>query len=234
MSPSGRRAGDRHSYLYDRQKTLNIKLPKSLTVIGVGGVGSWVSLFGALAGIKKIHLIDFDIVEDTNLNRTPFTKTQIGESKVGALMSLIRERRPEANVVIFNGRIETLSSAEISEISSDGEMGVLVDCRDNNAPLPTKLAKLENLMKGGYDGFSVTLHQRPSDEIVFGDEQVTYSTVPSYFYPPVLIGSLIIDTIRKHYSGEKIQGEEIATFDVNNTFSYIMKGIEGGDRKVVE
>jgi len=83
---------------YARQDSLNLKIPPSVIVVGCGGVGSWLSLFLALAGAKQLWLWDNDTVSDHNLNRLPLTKDSVGKSKSEALSDLIKSYRPDCDV----------------------------------------------------------------------------------------------------------------------------------------
>ena len=51
---------------YDRQESLQLKTP-SITVVGAGGIGFWVSKFAAMSGIEKIYIFDPDTIEESNL-----------------------------------------------------------------------------------------------------------------------------------------------------------------------
>lgn len=58
----------------------------SVAVLGVGGVGSAVAASLAATGVGRLHLLDGDLVEPSNLNRQLlFTEADIGTSKVDAL-----------------------------------------------------------------------------------------------------------------------------------------------------
>ncbi len=55
----------------------------SVAVVGVGGIGCNLAFMVSRLGFKKIHLIDNDIVEASNLNRqTLYSKSDIGKKKV--------------------------------------------------------------------------------------------------------------------------------------------------------
>ena len=56
-----------------------------VAVCGLGGLGSNVAIALARAGIGRLHLIDFDRVDITNLNRQQYAVSQIGRLKAEAL-----------------------------------------------------------------------------------------------------------------------------------------------------
>jgi len=172
--------------LYDRQKPLDVEAPESVTVIGVGGVGSWVALDLALAGVEKIYLVDFDEIERHNLNRTPFKESQIGKDKIQALTELIAERRMDAEVIPLDNRIEELSGNFQEEIADS----TVIDCRDHASPLPDDIDE-SVLMTAGYDGLEYTLHLNPDYDAIWGDENTEYETVPSFVAPPQFIASIV-------------------------------------------
>ncbi len=79
----------------NRQKDLKLREIESVAIIGVGGVGSWVAGFLALSGVTKIAIIDNDVVEASNLNRTFYTlqDAQDARPKVQAVAEWIMARR---------------------------------------------------------------------------------------------------------------------------------------------
>lgn len=67
-------------------KKLHEKLSKgSVAICGLGGLGSNIAISLARAGIGRLHLIDFDRVDLTNLNRQQYAVSQLGEYKTEAL-----------------------------------------------------------------------------------------------------------------------------------------------------
>ena len=59
-------SGVNRLYGADAYKTLN---NASVTIVGIGGVGSWASEACARHGISKISIIDLDNVAESNINR---------------------------------------------------------------------------------------------------------------------------------------------------------------------
>ncbi|CAI2717221.1 molybdopterin-synthase adenylyltransferase MoeB [Nitrospina watsonii] len=95
--------------------------------IGTGGLGSPVSLYLAAAGVGTLGLIDFDVVDQSNLQR----QIAHGESTVGVLKTESAKRRindinSDVNVVLYN---ERLTSENALTIFKDWD--VIVDGTDN-------------------------------------------------------------------------------------------------------
>ena len=71
------------------------KLKKGrIAIAGAGGLGSNVAISLARIGVGYIKVIDFDIVEPSNLNRQQYFINQIGMKKVDALKDNIKEINP--------------------------------------------------------------------------------------------------------------------------------------------
>ena len=70
----------------------------SVAVCGLGGLGSNISLALARAGISKIHLIDFDRVDLSNINRQQYMISQIGMKKTDAMRENILNAIPYCNI----------------------------------------------------------------------------------------------------------------------------------------
>ena len=57
----------------------------AVAICGLGGLGSNIAVCLARAGVGRLHLIDFDTVEPTNLNRQQYAVSQLGRPKALAL-----------------------------------------------------------------------------------------------------------------------------------------------------
>lgn len=64
-----------------RQAPLDLSLPDSVSIVGCGGVGSWLAMFLALARVPVLFLWDFDTVSVTNLNRLPIGREFLNQPK---------------------------------------------------------------------------------------------------------------------------------------------------------
>lgn len=95
--------------------------------IGTGGLGSPVSLYLAAAGVGRLGLIDFDVVDQSNLQRQiAHGESTVGHLKVESARDRIADLNSDVDVVLYN---ERLSSANAMEIFKDYD--VVVDGTDN-------------------------------------------------------------------------------------------------------
>lgn len=69
-----------------------------VAVCGLGGLGSTAAVSLARAGIGRLKLIDFDVVEPSNLNRQQFFVDQIGMKKTDAMQEILKRVNPYIEV----------------------------------------------------------------------------------------------------------------------------------------
>lgn len=124
---------------FKRQITLNevgkigqekLKNTKVL-VVGCGGLGSPIAVYLAMSGIGKIHLVDFDTVDVTNLHRQVFyTLDDVGKPKAKVLTDFIQERNPFTEITFSNTPV---TKSNILQLIAQAD--IIVDGTDS---LPTK------------------------------------------------------------------------------------------------
>ncbi len=108
----------------DGQKKL--KAAKVLTV-GTGGLGSPLALYLAAAGVGTLGIVDFDVVDESNLQRQILHGTSdVGRPKVESARDRIEDINPNVNVVVHE---EALTSENALDIFADYD--VIVDGTDN-------------------------------------------------------------------------------------------------------
>lgn len=76
-----------------------------VAIAGIGGLGSNVAVALARTGIGHLHLVDFDIVEPSNLNRQAYKIRHLGMKKTEALKSEIEDINPYIKVSIDNIKV---------------------------------------------------------------------------------------------------------------------------------
>jgi adenylyltransferase/sulfurtransferase len=99
----------------------------SVLVVGSGGLGSPVLLYLAAAGVGHIGIVDFDVVDDSNLQRQVlFGVDSIGQPKVEAAKKRLEGLNPHIRITLYNTQ---LTSANALDIIRDYD--VVADGTDN-------------------------------------------------------------------------------------------------------
>src|SRR4030042_3103527 len=94
--------------LMNTQKSEHIRLKLQKSSVGIAGAGclcSNIAVSLARAGIGRLVIVDFDTVEESNLNRQYYFCDQIGMIKVEALKEIIHRIDDSVKVDIFNYRL---------------------------------------------------------------------------------------------------------------------------------
>jgi adenylyltransferase/sulfurtransferase len=98
-------------------------------VVGAGGLGSPALMYLAAAGVGTLGVVDFDVVDESNLQRQIIHgQSDVGRPKAQSAAETIAEINPLVNVVIHN---EALSNDNVMEIFSQYDL--IVDGTDNFA-----------------------------------------------------------------------------------------------------
>jgi len=90
-------------------------------IAGLGGLGSAIAIALARIGVGKLILVDFDVVEPSNLNRQQYFIHQIGMPKVEALRKNIAGINPYVKIQIYQ---EKLERTNIERIFQEAEVVV--------------------------------------------------------------------------------------------------------------
>ncbi len=99
----------------------------SVITIGTGGLGSPLLIYLAAAGIGRIGIVDFDLVEDSNLQRQIIhTTTSIGTEKTDSAKKHLLKINPYCQIDLFNQKLTQDNALDILN-----EYDVICDCSDN-------------------------------------------------------------------------------------------------------
>jgi adenylyltransferase/sulfurtransferase len=105
---------------------LKLKNAKVLC-IGAGGLGSPLLLYLGAAGVGRLGIVDFDIVDFTNLQRQVIHGTaDVGRSKLESAQATIREINPHVEVVGYDARLTSENALELFR-----DFDIIVDGTDN-------------------------------------------------------------------------------------------------------
>ena len=103
-----------------------LKAARVLT-IGTGGLGSPLGLYLAAAGVGTIGVVDFDVVDKSNLQRQIIHGTKdVGRKKIDSAKDRLLDINPNTNVEAFETRLTSENALELFR-----EFDVIVDGTDN-------------------------------------------------------------------------------------------------------
>ncbi len=107
------------------QEMREILRVKTVGIAGCGGLGSNAAVALARAGIGSLIIADFDIVEESNLDRQYYFRDDIGKFKVDALAKHLKNINPAVDVISHN--IE-LTQENVPKIFGDAD--ILIEAFD--------------------------------------------------------------------------------------------------------
>jgi molybdopterin/thiamine biosynthesis adenylyltransferase/rhodanese-related sulfurtransferase len=98
-------------------------------VVGAGGLGSPALMYLAAAGVGTLGIIDFDVVDESNLQRQVIHgQSDIGRPKAESARDSVREINPYVDVVLHEERLDSTNAFRIFE-----PYDLIVDGTDNFA-----------------------------------------------------------------------------------------------------
>lgn len=118
----------RHILLPEVGEEGQIRLLQSKAlIVGAGGLGSPAALYLAAAGVGTIGIVDFDVVDTTNLQRQILHNIdRVGQSKVESARETLASLNPDVKIITYN---ERLTADNVLQILSGYD--VVVDGGDN-------------------------------------------------------------------------------------------------------
>ena len=112
--------------LIGEEKLINLG-KKSVLILGVGGVGGYVAESLARSGIGTLILVDFDTIDESNINRQIIAlDSTIGLKKVDVLEKRIKEINSDINVI----KIDKFIDSENYTLLFDYDIDYFVDACD--------------------------------------------------------------------------------------------------------
>src|SRR5580692_11362419 len=99
----------------------------SVLLIGAGGLGSPLGLYLAAAGVGRLALVDFDVVDFTNLQRqVTFGSDDVGKPKTEAARARLHNLNPEIQIDTFETKLTSDNALRLFK-----DFDVIVDGTDN-------------------------------------------------------------------------------------------------------
>lgn len=128
----------------------------TVLIIGLGAVGSWVACNLVQSGVKKIILMDADVVEVSNLHRQfGYRECDLGQRKVDILEKRLREYNSSIEVTKIYEFLDENSLKKLDEYKLD----LIINCADKPNVDTTSLwvgeygmkRKIPHIVGGGYN-----------------------------------------------------------------------------------
>jgi sulfur carrier protein ThiS adenylyltransferase len=149
---------------------------KKVFVAGAGGLGSNVCIMLARAGIGHITVVDFDLVEASNLNRQQYFRDQVGMPKVTALKENLLRINPKLQITAIQEKLTLKNCGELVSEKTD----LIFECFDNaaaKAMLTTfALSERQNIPAIAVSGVAglgpcedITINKGPGKLYIVGD-----------------------------------------------------------------
>jgi adenylyltransferase/sulfurtransferase len=128
LTPDQIRRYSRHLIMPEVGLEGQVKLGQArVLLVGAGGLGSPASLYLAAAGVGTIGLVDFDVVEVSNLQRQIIHGTKdVGRSKLASAQERLTDVNPEITIQPHEVRLRSDNALDIL-----GQYDVVVDGTDN-------------------------------------------------------------------------------------------------------
>lgn len=147
-------------------------------VVGSGGLGSPVLLYLAAAGIGTLGIVDFDVVDDSNLQRQVlFGVDEIGTPKVEAAKKRLESLNPYITINIYNTQLTSKNALEIIK-----DYDVVADGTDN---FPTRYLVNDASVLLGKPNVYASIFQFEGQVSVFNYKNANGELGPNYrdLYP---------------------------------------------------
>ena len=120
-------------------KDIAKKLKKAkVCILGLGGLGSNVAVLLARSGIGYLKLIDFDVVEASNLNRQQYRISHIGIKKTEVIKTIIKEINPFVEIDTLDIKVDRENILSVVE-----DIEIVVEAFDR---AETKAMAIEELL----------------------------------------------------------------------------------------
>jgi adenylyltransferase/sulfurtransferase len=134
LTPTGQLSKDevlrysRHLIMPEVGMEGQLKLKKAKVLcIGAGGLGSPLAIYLAAAGVGRLGIVDFDVVDLTNLQRQVIHGTaDVGKPKLASAEETIRKINPNVEVVGYETRLTSENAIELF-----AGFDIIVDGTDN-------------------------------------------------------------------------------------------------------
>ncbi len=152
-------------------------------IAGAGGLGSNCAASLARTGFKKLTIVDFDIIDPSNLDRQFYFKDQVGMKKVDALKINLLRINPGLELKMINKRINSKNAQKLFR-----DCDIVVECFDRAEYKSMFIGELIGTGKfivsaSGLGGVGLSdqikVHRIKNNLVVVGDLKSDISMLPA-------------------------------------------------------
>lgn len=167
------------------KENLNKLKNSNVAIFGVGGVGGYVTEMLVRAGVENLTIVDFDVVDKSNLNRQIIAlNSTIGQPKVEVLKNRILDINPNCNVNAINCRYTKENSENLLNQNYDyvvdaidsvnDKINLIVECKKKDLPIISAMGagnrigipnfKITDISKTYNDGLAKVVRKKLKNE----------------------------------------------------------------------
>jgi hypothetical protein len=180
--------------IYERHDGLGIIQNQKVAVIGCGGIGSWISLYLGLAGVRAIDIYDSDIISENNLNRFPLGPDKVGVNKAVAMAEHIQSLRQGVTVIPRQNFDPSLHAIKLGGYSW---VIVTTDSLKSRRMVYEEVVKAGKdsgrwigYIEAGADGHHATVTFSPATMATAEEENPGYRSVPVWVGPCAMAATI--------------------------------------------
>ncbi|MHB8391221.1 MAG: molybdopterin-synthase adenylyltransferase MoeB, partial [Acidobacteriaceae bacterium] len=164
LTPEEMSRYSRHLILPEVGETGQLKLKAACVLcIGAGGLGAPLTMYLAAAGVGTLGIVDFDVVEASNLHRQVIHGTNdVGRPKLDSAEDSLRAINPNVNIVKFETRLTSENALKIFK-----DFDIIADGTDN---FPTRYLVNDACVLSGKPNVYASIFRFEGQASVFASE----------------------------------------------------------------
>lgn len=196
----------------------------TVTIVGLGNIGSQTALALARLGINMLWLFDHDRVESHNLSSQSFDTSHLDMFKVLASRDQIKKINPAMSVaaqpVKFLGHREDVLGNDVIIIAVDSMKERKAICAQMKKSKMTFPKLLIDGRMGGPQLEVYSVHSYKEWEDTFCDNPSTDPCGARYIcYTSMVIGAFIANQVKRFLKGEKLKSELLFNIDTYQLYT---------------
>ena len=111
------------------EENFDLIAKSNVLVVGVGDVGGYVAEFLVRTGVQNITIVDFDVIDETNLNRQIIAlKNNVGKVKVDELKRRLLAINNNLNIIAINQKV---TKDNVEDILTSQKFNYVIDAIDS-------------------------------------------------------------------------------------------------------